>query len=40
LAEAGLLKAYVVKPLLLRRPGALDDDELAVLRKAISEIIG
>ena len=46
--EAGLLKPSVVKPvfatleqrLVLRRLGALDDDDLAVLRKAISEIIG
>jgi mRNA interferase MazF len=45
---AGLLKPSVVKPVLatleqrlvLRRVGALDDDDQAVLRKAISEIIG
>ena len=45
---AGLLKPSVVKPvfatleqrLVLRRLGALDDDDQAVLRKAISEIIG
>jgi mRNA interferase MazF len=45
---AGLLKPSVVKPVLatleqrlvLRRLGALDDEDLAVLRKAISEIIG
>jgi mRNA interferase MazF len=46
--EAGLLKPSVVKPvfatleqrLVLRRLGVLDDDDLAVIRKAISEIIG
>jgi len=46
--SAGLLKPSVVKPvfatleqrLVLRRLGALDDDDQAVLRKAISEIIG
>ena len=45
---AGLLKPSVVKPvfatleqpLVLHRLGALDDDDQAVLRKAISEIIG
>jgi mRNA interferase MazF len=45
---AGLLKPSVVKPvfatleqrLVLRRLGALDDDDQAALRKAISEIIG
>ena len=45
---AGLLKPSVAKPvfatleqrLVLRRLGALDDDDQAVLRKAISEIIG
>jgi mRNA interferase MazF len=45
---AGLLKPSVVKPvfatleqrLVLRRLGALDEDDQAVLRKAISEIIG
>jgi mRNA interferase MazF len=45
---AGLLKPSVVKPvfatleqrLVLRRLGALDDDDQAVLRKAISEILG
>jgi mRNA interferase MazF len=44
----GLLKPSVVKPvfatleqrLVLRRLGALDDDDQAVLRKTISEIIG
>ncbi len=45
---AGLLKPSVIKPvfatleqrLLLRRLGALDHDDQAALRKAISEIIG
>ena len=45
---AGLLKPSVVKPvfatleqrLVLRRLGALDDNDQTVLRKAISEIIG
>jgi mRNA interferase MazF len=45
---AGLLKPSVVKPvfatleqrLVLRRLGALNDDDQSVLRKAISEIIG
>ena len=45
---AGLLKPSVVKPvfatleqrLVLRRLGALDDDDRAALRKPISEIIG
>jgi mRNA interferase MazF len=45
---AGLLKPSVVKPvfatleqrLVLRRLGALDDDDQAALRKAISEVIG
>jgi mRNA interferase MazF len=45
---AGLLKPSVVKPVLatleqrlvLRQLGALDDGDQAVLRKAISEIIG
>jgi len=45
---AGLLKPSVVKPvfatleqrLVLRRLGALDDDDKAALRTTISEIIG
>ncbi len=45
---AGLLKPSVVKPvfatleerLVLRRLGALDNDDQAALRKVISEIIG
>jgi mRNA interferase MazF len=45
---AGLLKPSVVKPvfatleqrLVLRRLGALDDDDQAALKRAISEIIG
>ena len=45
---AGLLKPSVIKPvfatleqrLVLRRLGALDDDDQIALRRAISEIIG
>jgi mRNA interferase MazF len=46
--SAGLLKPSVVKPvfatleqrLVLRRLGALDEDDRAALRKVISEVIG
>jgi len=46
--SAGLLKPSLVKPvfatleqrLVLRRLGALDDDDQAVLRSPIAEIIG